>query len=155
MSLSFYGICKFCNFKITYIVYSNGDKYVIMVNSERCPVSEALDFFSRKWVLCLLMDMFNGCKHFSDFQQSNPDLSNYVLSQTLKYMENVGLIEKHCNDFKTRNKTEYRLSKKGLKVNKILFELTLFSFEELDSSKMDDDDKKDILNEYAEILNIG
>ena len=23
-----------------------------------CPVSETLDFFSRKWVLCILMDMF-------------------------------------------------------------------------------------------------
>ena len=25
-----------------------------------CPVSETLDFFSRKWVLCILMDMFRG-----------------------------------------------------------------------------------------------
>ena len=50
-----------------------------------CPVSDSLDFFSRKWVLCILMDMFRGKKYFTDFQQSNPELSNHVLSQTLKY----------------------------------------------------------------------
>ena len=36
-----------------------------------CPVSDSLDFFSRKWVLCILMDMFRGKKYFTDFQQSN------------------------------------------------------------------------------------
>ena len=69
--------------------------------------------------------MFNGCKYCTDFQQSNSDLSNYVLSQTLKYMENRGLIEKQHSDLKTRNKTSYKLSEKGLKTNKILYELDL------------------------------
>ena len=69
--------------------------------------------------------MFNGCKYCTDFQQSNSDLSNYVLSQTLKYMENMGLIEKQHSDLKTRNKTLYKLSEKGLKTNKILYELDL------------------------------
>ena len=100
------------------------------------------------------MDMFNGCKHFTDFQQSNPDLSNYVLSQTLKYMENIGLIEKEHVDLKTRNKTVYTLSKKGLKVNRILYELTLFSLEELESSKLDDDLKNKILEKYSNALGI-
>ncbi|MBQ9025704.1 MAG: helix-turn-helix transcriptional regulator [Methanobrevibacter sp.] len=125
-----------------------------MNNEDLCPVSEALDFFSRKWVFCILMDMFNGCKHFTDFQQSNPDLSNYVLSQTLKYMENIGLIEKEHVDLKTRNKTVYTLSKKGLKVNRILYELTLFSLEELESSKLDDDLKNKILEKYSNALGI-
>ena len=125
-----------------------------MNSDDFCPVSEALDFFSRKWVLCILMDMFNGCKHFTDFQQSNPDLSNYVLSQTLKYMENRGLIEKQHSDLKTRNKTSYKLSEKGLKTNKILYELTLFSLEELVSSKLDNEGKEKLLDEYSRALGI-
>jgi len=72
-----------------------------------CPVSDSLEFFSRKWVLCILMDMFRGKKHFTEFQDSNPDLSNHVLSQTLKYMEEVELIKKETVDEKTRNKTSY------------------------------------------------
>ena len=74
-----------------------------------CPVSESLDFFSRKWVLCILMDMFRGKKHFTEFQESNPNLSNHVLSQTLKYMEEVKLIKKEKSEMKTRNKTSYIL----------------------------------------------
>ena len=125
-----------------------------MNSDDFCPVSEALDFFSRKWVLCILMDMFNGCKHFTDFQQSNPDLSYYFLSQTLKYMENRGLIEKQHSDLKTRNKTSYKLSEKGLKTNKILYELTLFSLEELVSSKLDNEGKEKLLDEYSRALGI-
>ena len=74
-----------------------------------CPVSEALNFFNR-WILCLLMDMFRGKKHFSEFQEANPELSNNTLSQTLKYMENVSLIKKVTIREKTRNKTEYYLT---------------------------------------------
>ena len=126
-----------------------------MNSDDICPVSEALEFFSRKWVFCILMDMFNGCKHFTDFQQSNPDLSNYVLSQTLKYMESIGLIEKRSIELKTRNKTEYKLSEKGLKVNKILYELTIFSLEELDLSNLDENKKKRILDDYAKALGLS
>lgn len=48
--------------------------------------------------------MFNGCKHFTDFQKANLDISNSVLSQTLKYMEEMELVEKHQIDAKTCNK---------------------------------------------------
>ena len=69
-----------------------------------CPVSDSLEFFSRKWVLCILMDMFRGKKHFTEFQDSNPDLSNHVLSQTLKYMEKVDLIKKEKTMIKQETK---------------------------------------------------
>ena len=101
-----------------------------------CPVSDSLEFFSRKWVLCILMDMFRGKKHFTEFQESNPELSNHVLSQTLKYMENVELIRKEMIDEKTRNKTAYVLLEKGLKTNRILYELSIYSLNELKCSEL-------------------
>ena len=119
-----------------------------------CPVSESLDFFSRKWVLCILMDMFRGKKHFTEFQESNPTLSNHVLSQTLKYMEEMELIKKEKSDLKTRNKTSYMLLEKGLKTNKILYELSVFSLNELECSKLKKDIKNEILENYTESLNI-
>ena len=119
-----------------------------------CPVSETLDFFSRKWVLCILMDMFRGKRHFTEFQESNPALTNHVLSQTLKYMEDVGLIKKEAIEEKTRNKTCYKLLDKGLKANKILYELSVYSLNELECSKLNDDLKKEIFEEYANSLNV-
>ena len=119
-----------------------------------CPVSDSLDFFSRKWVLCILMDMFRGKKHFTEFQESNPTLSNHVLSQTLKYMEENELIKKVNNDEKTRNKTSYVLLEKGLKTNRILYELSVYSLNELDCSKLNDDVKREILESYTNSLNL-
>lgn len=119
-----------------------------------CPVSDSLDFFSRKWVLCILMDMFRGKKHFTEFQESNPTLSNHVLSQTLKYMEENKLIKKVNNDEKTRNKTSYVLLEKGLKTNRILYELSVYSLNELDCSKLNDNVKKEILENYTNSLNL-
>jgi len=119
-----------------------------------CPVSDSLDFFSRKWVLCILMDMFRGKKHFTEFQESNPTLSNHVLSQTLKYMEENELIKKVNNDEKTRNKTSYVLLEKGLKTNRILYELSVYSLNELDCSKLNDNVKKEILENYTNSLNL-
>lgn len=117
-----------------------------------CPVSETLDFFSRKWVLCILMDMFRGKKHFTEFQESNPTLSNYVLSKTLKYMEDVKLIKKETIEEKTRNKTYYKLLDKGLKANKILYELTVYSLNELECSKLNEDVKNEIFEQYSNSL---
>ena len=121
---------------------------------EVCPVSDSLNFFSRKWVLCILMDMFRGKKHFTEFQESNPTLSNHVLSQTLKYMEECKLIKKEKNDEKTRNKTSYILLEKGLKTNKILYELSVYALNELESSKLDRDFKNEILKNYVNCLNL-
>jgi len=117
-----------------------------------CPVSEALNFFNRKWILCLLMDMFRGKKHFSEFQEANPELSNNTLSQTLKYMENVSLIKKVNIREKTRNKTEYYLTDKGLKTNKILYELSYFALQELDLKDLNSDFNKKLENYYRKTL---
>ena len=120
-----------------------------------CPVSEALNFFNRKWILCILMDMFRGKKHFSEFQEANPELSNNTLAQTLKYMENVSLIKKVSVAEKTRNKTEYYLTEKGLKTNKILHELSYFALKELDLKKLDKDFNEKLENYYRETLNMN
>ena len=125
-----------------------------MNNDDICPVSESLDFFNRKWVLCILMDMFRGKKHFTEFQEANPNLSNHVLSQTLKYMEDVKLIKKETISEKTRNKTSYVLLEKGKNANKILLELSLYSLNELECSKLNEKTKNELLNEYETFLNI-
>ncbi|MBE6494780.1 MAG: helix-turn-helix transcriptional regulator [Methanosphaera stadtmanae] len=119
-----------------------------------CPVSEALNFFNRKWILCILMDIFRGKKHFSEFQEANPQLSNNTLSETLKYMEKVSLIKKVNVNEKTRNKTEYYLTQKGLKTNKIIYELSYFALKELDLNKLDPDFNKKIEKYYEETLHI-
>lgn len=59
-----------------------------------CPINKAVELFDKKWTIQLIRDMFFGKKQFKDFQEDKPNLSNKVLSQRLKEMEEKGLIEK-------------------------------------------------------------
>ena len=125
-----------------------------MVENDFCPIGNTLDVFNRKWIFCILSNIFSGKFHFNEFKQANPTISNNVLSQTLKYMEECKLIKKEKNDEKTRNKTSYILLEKGLKTNKILYELSVYALNELESSKLDRDFKNEILKNYVNCLNL-
>ena len=117
-----------------------------MVENNICPIGNTLDVFNRKWIFCIMSNIFRGKTHFNEFKQMNPTISNHVLAQTLKYMEEQGLITKTVID-EVHNKTEYALTEKGRKTNKILFEITSYYFNELDQDH-GEDDKKEILNAY-------
>ena len=67
-------------------------------------------------------------------------------------MEDVKLIKKESIEEKTRNKTYYKLLDKGLKANKILYELTVCSLNELECSKLNEDVKKEIFEQYSNSL---
>lgn len=121
-----------------------------MNNEDFCPIEDTLNYFNRKWVFCILMDMFRGKSHFNEFKEANPTLSSYVLSQTLKFMEKSLLIEK----ISCESKTEYVLTEKGLETNKILYEMILFSLNELEGSKLPEKIKKQVFEKYQNALNI-
>ena len=70
-------------------------------------------------------------KHFSEFKKANPTISNHILAETLKYMEENGLITKTTIEEGPRVQTEYCLTEKGFKTNKILYEITSYYFNEL------------------------
>ena len=122
-------------------------------NDEICPVNETLNLFNRKWILCIILDLFDGKTHFSEFQEANPTLSNFTLSQTLKYMEEKKLITKITHE-NIRDNTEYQLTKKSRKANRILYEMTIYALDELECSKSANNKKDKILNRYKKILEI-
>ena len=65
----------------------NGKKIV-------CPVDKTLNLINKKWSIQIIRDMFFGKKHFKEFKEDNPKLSNKVLSNCLKELEENGLIKK-------------------------------------------------------------
>ncbi len=119
-----------------------------MMKDDVCPIFDVTTYFNRKWILCILMDMFRGKTRFKEFKQSNPTISNYILSQTLKDMEEKDLIRKLRLD----NTSQYQLTNKGLKVNRILYEMTVFSLSELECSKLNEKRKNLLFEEYKKAL---
>ena len=58
-----------------------------------CPMDATLELIGRKWVVAIIRDMYVGKKHFSQFKENKPNLTNSVLSDTLKFMVEMDLIE--------------------------------------------------------------
>jgi len=101
-----------------------------------------------------LSNIFRGMKHFSEFKKANPTISNHILAETLKYMETIDLITKTVIDETPQVKTEYSLTEKGRRTNRILYEFTSFYFNELNYVGYDDSQKEEILHEYREAFEI-
>ena len=76
------------------------------------------------------------------------------MAETLKYMEENDLIEKTIIEENPRVKTEYSLTEKGRKTNKILYEITSYYFNELNYVGYDDSQKEEILKEYEKAFEI-
>lgn len=93
---------------------------------KKCPVELAMGLISKKWVIQLLRDMFFGVSRFNEFKEDKPNLSNKVLSNCLKDMETNGLIKRIVDDEDPSN-IEYKLSDKGMALNKVIYELAMYS----------------------------
>lgn len=92
-----------------------------------CPVEIAFTHIGKKWTINILRDMFRGINKFSDFLISNPKLSTRMLSQRLQDLEEDKLIFRKVIDTKPVT-ILYGLAKMGHSLNKVLYELAMFSF---------------------------
>lgn len=59
-----------------------------------CPVQTCLEFISDKWKVLILRDLFTGTKRFSELKKSLSPITQKMLTQQLREMENDGLIDR-------------------------------------------------------------
>ena len=119
-----------------------------------CHIDKAVVLFNKKWTIQLIRDMFFGKKQFKEFQEDKPDLSNKVLSQRLKELENNGLVEKKVLNT-TPISSEYHLTEYGKKLNRVIYELAVFILDESDFVEYKDEEvKNQIKNNFKQALNI-
>ncbi|MBE6506040.1 MAG: helix-turn-helix transcriptional regulator [Methanobrevibacter millerae] len=124
----------------------NNDK-----KAEKCPMELAMELISRKWVIQILRDMFFGKKRFNEFKDGKPNLSNKVLSNCLKEMEENGLISRNSNE--NNQNIEYILTDKGKKLNKVIYELAMFTLTtDLGNDFYDDETKIELENIFKNTL---
>ncbi|WP_405292702.1 winged helix-turn-helix transcriptional regulator [Methanobrevibacter sp.] len=118
--------------------------------SNYCPVNETLKIISGKWHLLIIRDLFFGKKRFKEFKKDKPNLSNKVLTECLKDLESNGLISKtNLDDSKI---TEYSLTEEGKKMNRILYELAIFTLEKDDSAT--DAESEEFIKIFKDTLDI-
>jgi DNA-binding HxlR family transcriptional regulator len=58
-----------------------------------CPIARAAEIFAERWTPLIIRNLHLGCGSFSDILQGAPGLSRTLLSQRLKQLERLGVVE--------------------------------------------------------------
>ncbi|SMQ65402.1 transcriptional regulator, HxlR family [Devosia lucknowensis] len=77
-----------------------------------CPVRDVLDKIGDKWSMLLLMTLAGGPKRFNQLHREVPDISQKMLTQTLRDLQRDGLVARQVFDTKPPS-VEYRLTDLG------------------------------------------
>ena len=81
--------------------------------SSFCPVyHQAVELIGRRWTGAILRSMLAGSTRFSDITASIPSLSDRLLSERLKELEQHGIVSRTVIP-QTPVRIEYRLTDKG------------------------------------------
>ncbi|MCR6672804.1 helix-turn-helix domain-containing protein [Devosia ginsengisoli] len=77
-----------------------------------CPVRGVLDRISDKWSMLLVMTLADGPRRFNQIRREVPDISQKMLTQTLRDLQRDGLVARRVYDTKPPS-VEYRLTPMG------------------------------------------
>ena len=119
------------------------DKHIVS-----CPMELVVSLIRKKWVIQIIRDLFFGKTRFHEFKEGKPNLSNKVLSNCLKDMENNGLIHRIVDKCDKKN-VKYYLTEKGKSLNKVLYEIAMIG---VDGETYSDKIKNDVKATFKEKL---
>ncbi|WP_407381453.1 winged helix-turn-helix transcriptional regulator [Methanobrevibacter sp.] len=117
-----------------------------------CPVDRTMTLINKKWSIQIIRDLFFGKKHFKEFKEGK-DISNKVLSSCLADLEENGLIEKRVLNTKPVS-TEYSLTEYGKSMNRIIYEIAMFTLEDDKDNGYNDETKEELKETFKKTLNI-
>src|SRR6059058_5396993 len=76
-----------------------------------CPVAKRAEVFAERWTPLLLRELLCGSHHFNQLQQGLPRMSQSLLVQRLKALEQAGIVERR--PVSTGRGFEYHLTEAG------------------------------------------
>lgn len=110
-------------------------------------IDDTFSYLRKKWTIPIIKGLFSGCKNFKGFLELNRGLSSKVLSERLKELEEKGIVEKIVLNLSAGH-TEYYLTEKGHRLNKIIFEMFNFALDEVmhneSCSKLKEESKENL-----------
>lgn len=84
-----------------------------------CPVEITLSLIGDKWKVLLLRDLIRGTKRFGELKKSLESISQKVLTQQLRAMEEDGLVKRKVYA-EVPPRVEYSLTEDGFSLRPIL-----------------------------------
>ena len=91
----------------------------LFYDPEICPVRHVLDQIGDKWSILVLTALKLETHRFSELKRAIPDVSQRMLTKTLRSLERDGLIERHVTPT-TPPRVDYNLTPLGQSLVKVL-----------------------------------
>ena len=90
-----------------------------------CPVEITLNLLSSKWKTLIIRELLTGTKRFSEIKRMLPGVTQKMLTQSLRGLEDDGLIERKVYPV-VPPKVEYKLSELGISLSPVIDEMRRF-----------------------------
>ncbi len=98
----------------------------------RCPIRNVLSRIGDKWSMLVLFTLENNeCQRFKELQRNIPDISQKMLTATLKTLEADGLVKREAYA-EVPPRVEYSLSDKGRSLLPLINNLLTWAIENMD-----------------------
>lgn len=66
---------------------------VVRTYGQYCPIARGAEIFAERWTPLIVRNLYLGCASFSEILEGAPGLSRTLLSQRLKQLERLGIVE--------------------------------------------------------------
>lgn len=94
-------------------------------NLPECPVEVTLGLLSSKWKTLIIRELLTGTKRFSEIKRALPGVTQKMLTQSLRGLEDDGLIERTIFPV-VPPKVEYKLTELGWSLNPVIDTMRTF-----------------------------
>jgi DNA-binding HxlR family transcriptional regulator len=84
---------------------------VVRGYGQYCPIARGAEVFAERWTPLIIRNLYLGCGSFSEILEGAPGLSRTLLSQRLKQLERLGIVESVSKPAGRGNR--YRLTAAG------------------------------------------
>lgn len=100
-------------------------------NADNCPVRDVMDKLSGKWSVLLLLELSAEAKRFGVLRRAIPDISQRMLTQTLRDLERDGFVSRTVYPTKPPS-VEYALTDLGTSLMPLIMSVVRWSDEHHD-----------------------
>ncbi|MEO1732047.1 MAG: helix-turn-helix domain-containing protein [Pseudomonadota bacterium] len=104
----------------------------VAYDPEICPVRHVLDGIGDKWTILILTCLKQRSQRFSELRREIPDVSQKMLTQTLRKLERDGLINRHVTP-SIPPRVDYELTAMGQSLVAQLEPLAMWALSHLDA----------------------
>ena len=90
---------------------------------QQCTVNLTVKYLTKKWTLLIILELYKGENHtrrFSELMNSLKDITQKILSERLKELEEEGIVTRRVDATTFPVKSEYTLTKSGLELVEII-----------------------------------